>query len=378
MSYETVVEPCKSSRLPVLDGLRGWGAVFVVLYHVFSEGLPVTAASGQFLRHLLPFNGPFAVLIFFAVSGISLSIGYLASNDNSILIASAASRYFRLAIPILTLCLAVHVVIELGLLAPADQRMAPWGRILDFDTTLAHVVQFSLFDVFFNYSLRWTYAGALWTMSIELFGSLLLFAILLTIARRPQGMVAILLIAYLIMDRGATDAFRLSSLFLFGAVIAFAIQREWVQRIPEAVAVALLLIGGCAPAFLLSIADKWNMLAALALTLGCVASTPVNNVLSCRFSQMLGEISFPLYLVHGPVMLLIGEPLTRNFGFSEPLKLAIGVLVVVVSIVVALPMIAINNVAVRISRSIGKAAASFVMRFVGAIRLRMLAKGPTA
>ncbi|WP_152564497.1 hypothetical protein [Neorhizobium vignae] len=97
----------------------------MVLYHVFSEGLPVTAASGEFLRHLLPFNGPFAVLIFFTVSGISLSIGYLATHDNSILIANAASRYFRLAIPILALCLAVHAAIEFGLLAPADQRMAP-------------------------------------------------------------------------------------------------------------------------------------------------------------------------------------------------------------------------------------------------------------
>lgn len=65
----------QEERLPVLDGLRGWGAIFVLLFHVFSEGLPVTAESGAFLRLLLPFSGLYAVLVFLVVSGISLSYG---------------------------------------------------------------------------------------------------------------------------------------------------------------------------------------------------------------------------------------------------------------------------------------------------------------
>ena len=41
-------------RIRALDGLRGWGAVFVVLYHVFVEGLPVSAGSAGLLKRLIP------------------------------------------------------------------------------------------------------------------------------------------------------------------------------------------------------------------------------------------------------------------------------------------------------------------------------------
>jgi peptidoglycan/LPS O-acetylase OafA/YrhL len=87
----------QEERLPVLDGLRGWGAIFVLLFHVFCEGLPVTAESGAFLRLLLPFSGLYAaVLVFFVVSGISLSYGYFKERQVEKLIAAAGSRYFRL------------------------------------------------------------------------------------------------------------------------------------------------------------------------------------------------------------------------------------------------------------------------------------------
>jgi len=68
-------------RLKFLDGLRGWAAVFVLLYHVFCDGIPFDAELGSQLKLFMPFNGGVGVFIFFLVSGFSLSIDYLARGD---------------------------------------------------------------------------------------------------------------------------------------------------------------------------------------------------------------------------------------------------------------------------------------------------------
>src|SRR6202022_3314040 len=73
-----LVGTCATSEKPVrrlrfLDGLRGWGAVVVLLFHVFSEGLPIDATIGDRLKYFIPFNGMMAVFVFFVVSGFSLS-----------------------------------------------------------------------------------------------------------------------------------------------------------------------------------------------------------------------------------------------------------------------------------------------------------------
>lgn len=66
------------------------------------------------------------------------------------------------------------------------------------------------------------------------------------------------------------------------------------------------------------------------------------------FSRLLGRISFLLYLVHGPILVLIGEPLVRNFGETAQSKLTIGI-----CMIAALPMISVNKLAIQISRFFG-------------------------
>jgi len=165
-----------------------------------------------------------------------------------------------------------------------------------------------------------------------------------------------------------TDTLRLYSLFLFGAVIAGAIQRGWIQRIPPALSITLLAIGIAAPALLHPAFDHWNIAATVALTLGCIASRPVNLMLSCDLSRKLGDISFPLYLVHGPVMVFVGDPLVRNFGDSVPSKIVINLGVIVLSLIAALPMVSVNKFAREVSREFGDYAASIVSTLQGRIR----------
>jgi peptidoglycan/LPS O-acetylase OafA/YrhL len=112
-------------RLKFLDGLRGWAAIFVLLYHVFCDAIPFDADIGSNLKFFLPFSGAMAIFIFFLVSGFSLSIKYLARGDLQLWARTTARRYFRLAIPIFFACLAVHV----AMLSGAERlRPQPPGR----------------------------------------------------------------------------------------------------------------------------------------------------------------------------------------------------------------------------------------------------------
>ena len=93
-------QPASTIRLRFLDGLRGWGALTVVAYHTFIEVFPISTPVRDLLWKAFFFNGLFAVAIFFVVSGMSLSIGYLSSGDKTNLMRLGFGRYFRLTIPI--------------------------------------------------------------------------------------------------------------------------------------------------------------------------------------------------------------------------------------------------------------------------------------
>jgi peptidoglycan/LPS O-acetylase OafA/YrhL len=342
-------------RLPSLDGLRGWGAIFVVLFHVFCQGFPLTPESGSLLPRLLPFSGLYAVLVFFVVSGISLSYGYFRSRQVEVLIAAAGARYLRLAIPIFVVAFAVHLTMISGLSGSSTEKIPPFSNALNFQSTTENVIRFSFLDVFVNYDSKRTYAGPMWTMSIELIGSFILFAVLL-IASRSAYYLQIILIGALAMMLSSNEVHRFYSLFLFGAVIAALIQKGYINRVSPSMFAALLTTGMLAPIFLPPGYDAWNMVATIALTLGCIGVKPVNRFLSSDLSILLGKISFPLYLVHGPVLVLVGEPLVRHVGQTVQARFAIDIGICVLSLLAALPMMSVNKLAMRISRFFGQSA----------------------
>lgn len=348
----------QEERLPALDGLRGWGAITVLIFHVFCEGLPVTAESSAFLRRLLPFSGLYAVLVFFVVSGISLSYGYFKRRERQIegLAVSAGTRYLRLAIPIFAIAVAVHLTMAAGLQSSSTERMPPFTNALNFQSTAANVFRFSFFDVFFNYDSTLSYAGPMWTMSIELIGSFLLF-FMLTITSKTAYHLHIILMVALVLLLSMTEAYRFYSLFLFGAVIAGVVREGYINNLSTWIFAVMLAVGVFAPIILPPAYDAWNMVAAIALTLGCIGIRPVDRVLSCNFSRLLGVISFPLYLVHGPILVLVGEPLVRIFGQTVLSRFAIDIAICAISILAAIPMISVNKLAIRTSRFCGELAA---------------------
>lgn len=336
-------------RLRFLDGLRGWGAVFVLLYHVFAEALPVTQQSAEFLRHLVPFNGTLAVLVFFLVSGFSLSTNYLVHGDWAALLRMAAGRYFRLVVPIFLACLAVHLAMVTGLLDTAAPRLVPFSLFLNFSPTIEHLLRFSLFDVFFNYRAEDTYIGPLWTMPIELAGSALVFAAVILLRPASYRSIPLMMLAALLL----CSPWGLSSmlaLFPIGVVMA-----DWFARSPACLPIpaALLLAGGCIMAALAPLnRDLPGMLTAIAISAGCIWLPATRALLEAPLSAWLGRISFPLYLIHAPIMCVMGEPLMRD-ATSAPYRLGIGLLTCVVAFAAAIVFTPASDLGVRLSHLIG-------------------------
>src|SRR5271155_3597568 len=123
-----------ATRFRFLDGLRGWAAVVVLLHHVFVDGLPANAlmADRNLWAKVFFLNGTLAVCVFFVISGFSLSIRHLDRGDGRALARVASGRYLRLAVPIFAICAITHVLLLLGLIAPAALRPPPLDAFLTF------------------------------------------------------------------------------------------------------------------------------------------------------------------------------------------------------------------------------------------------------
>lgn len=341
-------------RLVFLDGLRGWGAVFVVLYHVFCNGLPVNDTTADSLKYLVPFSGILAVLIFFVVSGFSLSVSYLAEGRLQSWCSIVAGRYLRLAIPIFATCAVVHLVMVFGLVAPASDRLPLFQPFLNFAPTVGHLLRFSLFDVFFAYDSRETYAGPLWTMSVELIGSFVVLLAILVLRPLPYRPLFLAVLSGLILAFVPWENAAYLALFPAGAALADCFNRGWIEVIPKSVGLFFLLFGCLSPVLLSYRPSAWCVFSVLPLVVGSIVVSWTKAWLSGSVSAHLGRISFPLYLVHGPILCFLGEPLTRGAGDSLVLKILVQFAVVLLSFAAAEAFVPVNEFAIDLARRFGK------------------------
>src|SRR5690242_3075015 len=166
-----------TKRLQFLDGMRGWAAVVVLLYHVFIDGLPANdlMANKILWANVFFINGNFAVCLFFVISGFSLSIGYLRTGDERSLARMAAGRYLRLALPIFAICAITSVLLVSNIIPPAAERPSHLNLFGTFTPTIKGLLEFSLVNAFVSHSSAENYNPPLWTMFYEFLGSFMVF-----------------------------------------------------------------------------------------------------------------------------------------------------------------------------------------------------------
>lgn len=289
-------------RARELDGLRGWAALMVVLYHLIVESLGTLFPLFKSAPFRAVMDGDLAVSIFFVVSGGALAMPYLRSGRFQDVVPNILHRYFRLTIPILMSCLLVWMLMKLHLVQ--HTRAASWlhredwlGSWLQFDPHLLRMLKFALLDVYGSVDGRFSYNPFLWTMSYEMFGSLVIFCLCAShpYIRQP-------LRVYGAFGMGLVLVGHYIGLFLVGFCLALSRARpeqashEGVPFIRLGV-VAAVLVAAAAGALVAPgpLRHVLTMIEAIAICQLAYRVDLIRHLLSGALSAWLGRVSFAMY-----------------------------------------------------------------------------------
>lgn len=367
-SKQNNIRANKLRKTAWLDGLRGFAALLVYFLHhqVWAHsGLILENAYGynnQYYFACLPVvrtffsGGHFAVSIFFVISGYVLSTKPLAlihSGDYERLSENLGSalfrRWLRLYIPVIcTTLITASMPHVFGIKA----NFQPEGSLRD--ELWKWYCEFKNFSFVFRLGgeLWFSYSFHLWSIPLELRGSIGVYTALLAFSRcnanaRLWCQIALAFYFLYIAD-GAHFA-----MFTMGMLLADLDHLAEKHRLPKWMQslskfqkpifyflfIIGVLLGGCPSHHydiqLLKDSPGWRYLAILVpqavfdykwffLLWGAtfvVASIPripwMRSFFETRFCQYLGRISFAFYLVHGPVLWTLGERLYAATGLSK-------------------------------------------------------------
>ncbi|RYU77709.1 acyltransferase family protein [Hymenobacter persicinus] len=324
--------------LTYLDGLRGLAALVVVAHHfagffypTLLSGNPGTAHLGAGVESVLarsPLNlligGNFAVCLFFVLSGLVLSENFWQAGRAEVLYSQACRRYVRLMLPV-TVAAVVALLLwaadayrntELAAVTGAARFGEFWGPLPGLKQIVHDLA------VGIPLSGESSYNPVFWTLTLELFGSFLVFALLALFGHLRHRPV-IYAVAILLLSGSGLNFYYVG--FILGVWLNDRRHQRGVQfpMAPGAATVLLLaaVVAGSYPSpDLLPVESSfydwlrpawvgveraqqfWHLVGAVLLLLAVLRLPRLQRVLSSRGLRKLGAMSFSLYLLHFPVL----------------------------------------------------------------------------
>ncbi|TPK83811.1 acyltransferase [Mesorhizobium sp. B2-4-13] len=355
-----------------LEFLRGAAALIVLNWHILCAFAPSAAGEEEAAQSLktslafIAFNGGSAVYLFFVLSSYVLVKRYFQSRDAQDLRLGAIKRLPRLAGPVLVVVLSSCVIFKLDLYFFEDAAavaQSEWlGRFGNASKVLSRETA-SFSDAFLQGAWRTFifgdkyYDSSLWTMTIEFWGSMLTFA-LAPIVFFFQGRWALL--SWFCIATGVFLAAQVSfffcafpaSLLLYPLLAMGFRPNRWVRGAMAIISLVLLGYAGDAvgiyrPFAVLDIAASDIGLrqacvaipASIMLVYAVLSTDDPPSWLSGKAARFLGDLSFPLYLVHVPVICSLG-----SWALLASDSAALGAAAAISgSTLAALPLMAFNN-----------------------------------
>ncbi len=323
-------------KIGYLEGIRGLAALLVFFHHFGLAFYPAYYTFGIEASHLngleLTYgqsvfsvfsNGNFCVFVFFVLSGFVLSRSYFHTNAFSTIVSGAQRRFIRLYIPIAVTIILSFLLLESGLyfnvpagvITHSEWWLSSFWRFSDVPT---HLVGSLLYGVMFTGDSL--FDTTLSSMSIEFYGSLMVFAFL-ALSHNTRNRSAMLFFLFLYCC--FTDHLYTAT-FVFGISLNYIEQRRTSMSKGTATILATVLAflglllgsfpsnGAIAGTFyervpleFLNVVHGWlHAIGAFFLVAAFVLSSVLQRLISLRVFIFLGYISFSLYLLHP---LLIGS-----------------------------------------------------------------------
>lgn len=320
------------SRLGSLDGLRGAAALVVVVFHFLSMLAPRWIPDNGDELHVFVdtpiavlWNGPFAVSVFFVLSGFV--IAGVAAKRAELIFANIVSRYVRLALPV-TVSVVLAWLWLTAFPANADAlartfAVPPSWLEHTYQAPIPPFTQALADGLVLNFINGGSdFNNVLWTMQIELVGSVGLFLIYAVAGGRTRRVAIGLGLAVLATGLAAQFAYLA---FALGAILQELWRRGWHRGQRAWPAVGAFLVGVGLGGFPDGAHDRLGLplplgleslalgnpggvapvLAATLMLYGVLASPALGRLFAAAVPRWLGRLSFPLYLVHVPLLYTI-------------------------------------------------------------------------
>ncbi len=319
----SISDGAETGKIGYLDGLRGVAALVVVFSHIVYMLFPAMQTGDFSTAHFplieklirysplsLIYGGSIAVYIFFVLSGYVLTYRYFKTRRQEIVVSGALRRYVRLMVPVLFVVLLACALMYLGLFynsgAAGTTRSYSWlPSFYDFRPGIVDALYQGLYGTMIYGDSN--YNTVLWTISYELYGSMLVYAMALFFGSLRRRWIFYGAAAVLLMNTPYLA-------FIFGMALADQYnspdRRKYVVR--SRAALVLLLAGGLGlgsvyeGGLLLVLAHFGISLSASLLPMigaGLVLFVLLNSrflqgLLSTDIPRYLGRISFSMYLIH--------------------------------------------------------------------------------
>ena len=332
-------------------------------------------------------NGTAAVAIFFVLSGFVLTLGAMERRDWRQILVGALKRWPRLVLLVVIVNMLSAIFLICGLYLEQDRS---WfgpnsypGAGGQAASILANALVEGMFATFASGQAHFN--AALWTMHYELVGSIAAYAAGLVLIFQTSlsravavGAIAILLTATLTGEGGVYYAMLVAGVLIARIYLerdrvasALNFMNPWRAPIVLITAgVAMVLAGydgyskpvgfyAFVPPHLSSphIEEVVHGIAAVAIVLLVLFCDPIRKRMRGPTALLLGRLSFPIYLVHLPILLGLVAPmhsgLVTRFGsiIAVPLSFA---LLAVLTLAAAYPLARLDEWWVRKLRDMGE------------------------
>lgn len=344
-------------RVLALEGLRGIAAVAVVFFHILQNFYPHIVTGHDKPQHLFfednlygfplmaLLSGPYAVAIFFVLSGFVLSIGFFSSKSETVIKKLAAKRYVRLMIPA-----AVSIMIA-WLLIGANQNYVDEAIVIIKNTDLTYIWSFSAdfwsalyqgtIGIFMGGEV--TYNPVTWTMVYEFIGSMVVFAFCLLFGKSKRRWIMYILLILL-----TAQTWYLA--FILGVLLAdLYVHREHIFNNKPLGALMLIVgifFGGYAigsidgtiyetltvPGWMPGQSKQFFLTIGAVLLIAAVLSlAKLQKILSSKLLSSLGRYTYSLYLVHLPLLYAVAFGVfvymvnNQGMGYNHAVAVALAV-----------------------------------------------------
>lgn len=317
----------KGQKISSIEGLRGLACFMVIMSHLSLMFLPYLHGENPkqiigWLDRML-YNSPFgfiysgtsAVYIFFVLSGYILSYACVSKGDlirNCVNMATR--RYARLAIPVFTSIIICFLVLSYS----EDRTYAmPWisnyGK--NVDVSFWGAINNGIFSSIFMGDNRYNWVT--WTMKIEFYGSLLVFAAIPIINNlKCKALISFVVGSFFVLCSPGKDGYGYAS-FFFGIALYFA--RDFRSSLS---AIIVFIMGAYLagyhyrqPSYAMLTSFMTfdlpggkilhyyfvNMISGVLIVYATVKSNVFSFLVANRFSVWLGKLSFSAYLLQMPV-----------------------------------------------------------------------------